>query len=177
MTKMNFKCRNGSDRRLALALVALGVLFRLLPHPGNFTPTAAIALFSGVALEAPLAFAVPLLVMVASDVLIGPHSLFWLVWLSFVLVTWLGQSVRERDGVLPVALAALGGSVLFFVVTNLGVFLFERMYARSAAGLVECFTMALPFFRNSLAGDLFYSLALFSVFELCRRGARAVRPS
>ena len=172
MAKMNFRSRNGSERRLALALVALGVLFRLLPHPGNFTPTASIALFAGVALEAPLAFTVPLLVMIASDLVIGPHPLFWLVWPSFMLVTWLGQSVRGRDGVLPVALATLGGSVLFFVVSNLGVFLFENMYPKSAPGLVECFVMALPFFRNSLAGDLFYSLVLFSLFELARRSIR-----
>ena len=175
MRKVDFRSQNGFEQITALVLIALGVVFRVLPHPDNFTPVTAIAVFSGVTLSPALAFTVPLIVMMASDLLIGPHPLFWLVWATFVLVTWLGQAVRAKNDLLPVAFATLGGSALFFVLTNLGVFLFQDMYPKSAAGLVECFALALPFFRNSLAGDFFYTAVLFLIFELARRGARAVR--
>lgn len=175
MGNLDFRSKNPSEQALALALVALGVFSRLAPHPDNVTPTAAIALFSGVALSGPLAFTVPLLVMAASDLFIGWHGLFWLVWPAFLLVTWLGQAVRGRSGALTVLWASFGGSVLFFILSNLGVFLFENMYPKSWAGLAECFEMALPFFRNSLIGDLAYSAALFSLFELSRRGIRALQ--
>lgn len=173
MTTPDFRSRNLSEQALALALVALGVFLRVLPHPDNVTPTAAIALFSGVALSGPLAFTVPLLVMAASDLFIGWHGLFWLVWPAFALVTWLGHAIRGRRGALSLVLASFGGSVLFFVISNLGVFLFEKMYPKTWAGLAECFTMALPFFRNSLIGDLAYTAAVFTLFELSRRGIRA----
>ena len=173
MGNLDFRSRNGSERVLALGLVALGVFSRVLPHPENVTPTAAIALFSGVALSGPLAFTVPLLVMAASDFFIGWHGLFWLVWPAFLLVTWLGQAVRVKNGAWPILLASFGGSILFFVLSNFGVFLFENMYPKSWAGLAECFEMTLPFFRNSLTGDLAYTAVIFSLFELSRRGMRA----
>jgi hypothetical protein len=173
-----FRSRARSENFIALALIGLGVFFRVIPHPDNFTPTAAIALFSGVVLPARLAFTVPLLIMMASDLLfIGLHPLYWLVWISFALVAWIGSSISEKEGVLPVGLAAFGGSVLFFVLTNFGVFLFQNMYPKSAAGLVECFTMALPFFRNSLFGDLFYTLILFSLFAAVRLAVRTPQKS
>lgn len=173
--KINFASRNGSERSIALALVALGVVFRLAPHPENVTPVAAIALFSGVTLSPALAFTVPVAVMMATDLFIGWHPLFWLVWPAFLLVTWIGQRVRGKEGALPVALASFGGSVLFFAVTNLGVFFFEKMYPKTWAGLVECFAMALPFFRNSLIGDLVWTAVFFSLFELARRGIRVLQ--
>jgi len=170
-----FKARTRSENLMALALIGLGIFFRVMPHPDNFTPTAAIALFSGVVLPAALAFTVPLLVMMASDLFIGLHPLFWLVWVSFALVGLIGSLIREKDGVLPVGLAVFGSSALFFIISNLGVFLFENMYPKSLAGLAECFTMALPFFRNSLLGDLFYSAVLFSLFAACRRAVHATQ--
>lgn len=172
-----FRSRSSSENLIALALIGLGVFFRVAPHPDNFTPTAAIALFSGVVLPAALAFTVPLLIMMASDLFIGLHPLFWLVWVSFALVGLIGSRVREKEGVLPIGLAVFGSSLLFFIVSNFGVFLFESMYPKSLAGLAECFTMALPFFRNSLLGDLFYSVVIFSLFAAARRALRAPQKS
>lgn len=172
-----FRSQTRTENLIALALIGLGVFFRVIPHPDNFTPTAAIALFSGVVLPAALAFTVPLLIMMASDLFIGLHPLFWLVWVSFALVGLIGSRIREKEGVLPVGLAVLGSSLLFFIVSNFGVFLFEGMYPKSLAGLAECFTMALPFLRNSLLGDLFYSAVLFSLFAAARRVVRAPQKS
>ena len=175
MKRINFRSQNPAETRLALALIILGVACRVLPHPENVTPTAALALFAGVTLSPALAFTVPLAIMIASDVFIGFHSLLWLVWPTFALVTWIGQRLRGQDGALPILLASFGSSLLFFVVTNLGVFFVDKLYPHSWAGLAECFTMALPFFRNSLLGDLAYTAAAFTLFGLALRRLRVVR--
>jgi hypothetical protein len=154
---------------LALALVTLGVLFRVLPHPDNFTPTMAIALFSGAVLAPSLAFSIPLLLMMASDLAIGLHPLFWLVWGSFLAVTLLGTWLKQRLGAGRMALATLSGSLFFFVTTNLGVFFFTAMYPKTWEGLLQCFAMAVPFFRNSLAGDVLYTFSFFAVYLAAQR--------
>jgi hypothetical protein len=169
---MIFRSENRHEEIAALFLAAAGVLLRLLPHPANFTPVMAVALFSGVALPASLALWVPLLVMIASDLVIGPHPLFWLVWGCFLLTAVLGVCIRPKAGAGRVFLATLAGSVIFFVVTNLGVFLFQDMYPKNISGVIECYVMALPFFRNTLLGDLFFSFCFFSVFFLAKNLAR-----
>ena len=161
---MTFRSENTTDRVLALLLIACGVFFRLMPHPDNFTPTMALALFSGVALPSTVALTVPLLVMMASDLVIGLHPLYWLVWGSFLAVVLIGLWVKKNPGVGRTLAAVLSGSVLFFVLTNLGVFLFEGMYPKNWEGFTRCYVMALPFFKNSLAGDLFYTFSLFGLF-------------
>ena len=161
---MRFESQKTSDQSLAVLLAVLGMLFRLAPHPENFTPTMAIALFSGVTLPPALALIVPLLVMMATDLVIGLHSLYWLVWASFAAVVLIGVRIRHSNGFFPIGAAAFSGSLIFFLTTNLGVFLFENMYPRTWQGLRECFVMAVPFFRNSLAGDMFYTVVFFSLF-------------
>lgn len=161
---MKLGSQNTTDQMIALALVVIGVLFRVMPHPDNFTPVMAIALFSGVVLPPSLALTVPLLIMMTSDLMIGLHPLVWLVWASFLAVVLLGFWVRKGEGLWRTLAAALSGSVLFFITTNLGVFLFQNMYPKNWQGFVQCYVMAIPFFRNTLAGDLFYTSVLFSLF-------------
>jgi hypothetical protein len=161
MTPMKIKDPRQS---LALALILLGVLFRALPHPDNFTPTTALVLFAGVTLGGWLAYAVPFAIMAVSDLWIGFHPLFWIIWPAFALIAWAGQKLRGKEGALSLFFASLGASVFFFAVSNLGVFLFEGMYPKTWAGLVECFVMALPFFRNSLASDLLYTGFAFGIY-------------
>ena len=165
---MTLRSENKFDQALALLLIACGVFFRVLPHADNFTPTMAIAFFSGAVLPPSLALTVPVLVMMASDLLIGLHDLFWLVWVSFLLVVLIGVWVRNHANVWSVAAGTLASSALFFFLTNFGVFLFENMYPKSWEGFVQCYTMALPFFRNSLASDLLYTFSLFSLFLAAR---------
>jgi len=165
---MIFRSENRQQQFLAFFLVFAGVLFRLLPHPENFTPVTAAALFAGVALPAGLAIFVPLLVMVISDLVIGPHPLFWLVWGCFFLTTLIGVRVRNEAQPGKIVLATVAGSTLFFVLTNLGVFLFQGMYPKNFSGLADCYILALPFFRNSLLGDLFFSFCFFGSFVLAK---------
>lgn len=158
-------------RALTLAaVILLAAASRLSPHPPNFTPIGAIALFGGAHFrERWLAFVVPLAAMVLSDVIIGWHRLVPLVYGSFVLTVVIGMWLRERKTLLPITGAALASSVLFFVLTNFGVWALGSMYPRTLAGLVGAYAAAIPFFRNTAAGDLFYTAVLFGGFGVLER--------
>ena len=164
-------------RLLALtAIVLAAAASRLTPHPPNMTSIAALALFAGAHFEdRRLAFAVPLSAMLLADVALGFHSGMPAVYLSFSLIVGLGLMLRGRRQPALIAGAALTGSILFFVLTNLSVWAFSAMYPRTLAGLGACYLAALPFFRNSLTGDLAYALLLFGGFALLERRYTALR--
>lgn len=158
-------------RTLAMiAVILLAAASRLLPHPPNFTPIGAIALFGGAHFrERWLAFVVPLAAMVLSDLIIGWHRLVPLVYGSFALTVVIGMWVRERKTLLPITGAAVASSVLFFALTNFGVWALGSMYPKTLAGLVAAYAAAIPFFRNTVTGDLFYAAVLFAGFALLER--------
>jgi hypothetical protein len=159
---------------MALFLVLIGMTYRILPHPENFVPISAIAIFAAATLPRAAAFTVPVAAMIASDLVIGPHDLFWLTWAAFALTGVLGVWVSKAMSVTRIAAASLAGSTFFFIVTNLGVFVFESLYPKTWAGLVDCFVKALPFYRNTIWGDLFFSAVFFGAYALA--GKRAARP-
>ncbi len=143
---------------------------RLLPHPPNFTPVMAMALFGGAYLTSNrAAFAVPLLAMLLSDLLIGLHNLLPVVYFCILLTTCIGLLLRSRKSLVAVTAAALGSSVLFFVITNFGVWYSGAIYPKSAEGLIACYVAAIPFFQNTLFGTLGYSAILFGGFYLAER--------
>ena len=156
----------------AFLMILAAVLIRVLPHPANFTPLTALALFSGAVLSPGLALTVPVAAMIASDLVLGAHPLFWLTWGCFVLTVPIGFWVRRRSGIFRIAAGTLAGSLFFFILTNLGVFLFQDMYPKNSAGLAECYAMALPFFRNSFLGDIFYAAVFFGVWNLAAKYSR-----
>ncbi len=154
----------------AFSLILLAALSRLLPHPANVAPITALALFGGVYLDRKFAFFVPLLAMVMSDYLIGFHSVIFWVYGSIVAIALLGLWLRKHKTVLSILGATIAGSILFFVVTNFGVWASAQVsYPHTMAGLAQCYVAAIPFFRNTLLGDLAYVGMLFGVFELVRR--------
>lgn len=171
---MIFRSENKLEQGVAIVLIILGVASRLLPHPGNFTAVVAVALFSGVTLSPGLALTVPLIVMAASDLFFEPHSLFLLMWGAFVLTTWIGIRLRGNPKFGRILLGSFAGSLLFYFISNLGVFIFQDMYPKTAAGLVQCYVMALPFLKNSLLANLLYVPALFGAFALAKQLSKSV---
>jgi hypothetical protein len=152
------------------ALIGAAALSRLLPHPPNFTPVAAMALFAGSCLSSGgLALAVPLTAMFAGDLVLGLHDQMPAVYLSFALTVGLGRLLRRRRRPVFVATAALLASLQFFVLSNLGVFVTGSLYPRTLEGLAACFVQALPFFGNTLLGDVLFTAALFGGFALLER--------
>ena len=160
---------------LLSAIVAAAAL-RLVPHPPNFTPIGAMALFSGAYLSRrSLAFAAPLAALLLSDLVIGFYPELLFVYVSVAATVLLGWAVPRRRTVLRVAAAAVAASVLFYLLTNFGVWLLMDYYPKTFAGLIACYVAAIPFFQNTLAGDRFYSGLLFGGFALLERAVPALR--
>jgi hypothetical protein len=164
---------------LVLVMILLATASRLIPHPPNFTPIGALALIAGACSPSRLgAFAVPLSALLVSDVALaalsgdisaGFHRLMPFVYGSFALIVLLGLWLRSRRAAASIAGATLAGSVLFFLVTNFGVWLFSSRYAKSAEGLLACYAAAIPFFRNTVLGDACYAAALFGAWALAEK--------
>ncbi|MCW2920513.1 MAG: hypothetical protein JWL76_387 [Thermoleophilia bacterium] len=156
-------------RITAALLVVVGVLLRLAPHPWNMTPVGASALFAGARLPLPVAIAVPVGTLAISDLLIGMHSLWWVTWGTVAITVVFGTVLRERTGPLAIGTVTVAGSLLFFLTTNVAVWVQGGMYPKTIGGLVECFVAAVPFFQNSLVGDLLWSGVLFGGWALATR--------
>jgi hypothetical protein len=155
--------------RLTILLCAIfaAAALRLVPHPPNFSPIDAMALFSGAYLgRRSLAFVAPLGALLLSDTLLGFYPGMEFQYLSVALIVLLGSSVLARKTALRVGGAAVASSILFFAITNFGTWLTSGMYPHSLAGLQACYVAAIPFFRNTIAGDLFYAAVLFGGFAL-----------
>jgi hypothetical protein len=161
---------------LAVALVVFGVAMRLLPHPANLAPVGAIALFGGAILPRKLAWWLPLAVMVVSDLIIGFYHGIVFTWAAFLLVGLYGMALRERSNWFRVPIGALGSAVIFFIVSNFGVWAEGRMYVHTWSGLVDCYTMALPFFRNTFFGDFMYGWLLFGLYAAALAYVRGRSP-
>lgn len=146
---------------IAAALRVSGIL------PLNFSPVAAIALFAGAMMGNRIAaFAAPLGIMFVSDLVLGFHDTMWAVYLSLTLVVGIGLVLRARPGMLHAMVGAVAGSVIFFLLTNAAVWMNGTIYSPGFAGLWESYVAGLPFYRNSLMGDLFFTVALFGTYEL-----------
>ncbi|MGB9468670.1 MAG: DUF6580 family putative transport protein [Candidatus Acidiferrum sp.] len=169
--KMNF---NKTALIYRISIVACFILFaafvRILPHPWNFTPVGAMALFSGAKLgRSWKAFLFPLIALFCGDLFVGFHRLMPVVYFSFCLSVWIGIAFRRRQSLKPLSAATFLGALQFFLITNFGVWALENFYPRSLAGLTNCFIAAIPHFGNTLAGDSFYALGLFGGFALLER--------
>ncbi|MDA0986953.1 MAG: hypothetical protein O3A55_05055 [Bacteroidetes bacterium] len=160
---------NKSSTFFIAAIILLAALSRLLPHLPNFTPIGAIALFSGTILKGKIRFIIPLLSLVISDLFLGFYSgLLW-VYSSFILMCLIGIWISRNYNLYRVASGTIFGSILFFIITNFGVWFKSGIYPLTKEGLVNCYIAAIPFFRNSFTGDIFYVSVLFFTYELIIR--------
>ena len=158
---------------LAAALLVIGVLSRVIFHAPNFTPVLALALFGGMYLKKRQALWMPLALMVISDLVIGMHDMMLLTWGSILLISALGYWQREKRSAGRVFGMSLVSAVLFFVVTNFGAWLV--MYPKTLEGFIQCYTLAIPFFRNSLVSTMVYSGVLFGVYEIVARSVKETK--
>jgi hypothetical protein len=157
-----------------LGLIALAVAARLLPHAANVTPLFAVTLFACAYLPRRWALAVPVTAMIGSDLIIGLHSGIAFTWTGMLVFALLGYGLRDRTGAFRVIGSALLGSVVFFIWTNFGVWLVGGLYPHTSSGLAQCYLAALPFFRNSLLGNVAFSGLLFAAYEWYRVRRRSV---
>lgn len=151
---------------IAVSLILLAVSLRVLPHPANFAPVAAVAIFGGAMLPRRFAVAVPLAAMMVSDLIIGLHDLIPITWGCYALIALASSLWMKKSSLARGLSLTLGGSVFFFVTTNLGVWWTSGMYAHTLEGFTRCFVLAIPFFRATLLSDLLYTGALFGLYAL-----------
>ncbi|HTG29598.1 MAG TPA: DUF6580 family putative transport protein, partial [Methylomirabilota bacterium] len=146
---------------LIVGMILFAAIMRIVPHPWNLAPVGAMALFSGAVIRnRVMAFLLPLLAMLAGDWFVGFHILMPVVYASFLISTALGFWVRERCSAVRVGGVVLLGAIQFFLITNFGVWAFSNFYPKTFAGLMACYAAGVPFFWNTLAGDVCYSALL-----------------
>jgi len=151
-------------------IIVFASITRLIPHPPNFTPIIAIGLFGGAYIHnRSLAILIPIGAMFLSDLLLGFHGTVYWVYGSLLLVVILGMVLINNVNIRNCTVVALSGSFLFFIITNFGVWLSSGYYPKNIDGILTCYTLALPFLANSMAGSLFYSAVMFGGYELLKR--------
>ena len=147
-----------------ISVISFAVLSRFLPHPPNFTPVAAIALLSSKGFNNRwIALLIPMIIMFVSDLVLGLHGSIPFVYGAFILISLFGSFVKKINiGVV------LSSSVIFFLVSNFGVWILY--YPSTFTDLVTCYTLAIPFFLNTILGDLFFSaLMIYSFYYMQKR--------
>lgn len=155
---------------LALVIVAIASALRIAPHPWNFTPVGAMALFSGAVIKNRcLALTAPLVALFAGDIFIGFHKLMLVVYASFLVSVAIGFWLRDRRTVTRITLATVLGAVQFFIVADLGVWALMPTYPHTWQGLLASYVAALPFLLNMLAGDAVYAILFFGAFAMAER--------
>jgi hypothetical protein len=159
-----------------MSMILAAAATRLIPHLPNMTSITAVALFGGAYFQdRRLAFVVPLTALFLSDLVLGLYSGMAVVYLSFVLIVGIGLWLRTRRQPALIAGAALFSALLFFGVTNFGVWAFGHLYPKTSSGLTACFAAAVPFLRNELIGDLVYTLIMFGGFAILERRFATLR--
>jgi hypothetical protein len=151
---------------IGVLLILLAVFSRLLPHPMNFAPLMAIALFGGFYFDKRIAPILPLTALVVSDYFLGFYEGIEWVYGSFLLVVIMGMIAKRFKSISVVYGTSLLGTTLFYLITNFAVWKSGVYYTLDFNGLVTCYIAALPFFRNAILGDLFYVTVLFGVYEM-----------
>jgi len=147
---------------LFIGCLGLILLYRLIPHPPNFTPVIAMALYL------PIFFglwSIPflLLAFAITDYLIGFHSLLIWTWGSLALV---GLFSQYGKNILSRLFATFLGAIIFFIISNFGVWYSGGLYDHTLEGLIKCYIMALPFFTNTLLSTIIFALLIeFIIFS------------
>ena len=158
------------NKPTALAISIGAIAVRLLPHPANLTPLGATAIFGGTKLARPWNYLAPLLILFVTDLFLGFHATMPYVYGSFILTVYIAEKFLTKAVTAKRLIAlATANALIFFLVTNFGVWLEGRLYPPTVAGLVESYAMGLPFLRNMLLGDLGYTLGLFGLYALAER--------
>ena len=172
---------------LIVLFIFFAALSRLIPHAPNFTPIGGMALFGAAYFTKKYwSFLIPLIALFLSDLVINNliypslypkyyqgFTLFTQGWYwyygAFALIACMGIFALKKIKPMNLLLSSVAASVVFFIITNFGTWASGTIYPMDASGLLASYTAGLPFFWNTLMGDLFYVLVLFGSFEYIQR--------
>lgn len=141
---------------LAITTIIALSLFRLIPHPPNFTPIFAISVFAGIKFKDNLfSYLVPILAMVVSDAIIGFHSGLIIIYVAIVFSAFIARKFNNIN------ISVLSSCIVFYLISNFQVWIMSSSYPKSLSGVLECYTLAIPFFGMTLLSTFFFSYILF----------------
>ncbi len=146
---------------LIISVIFLVSLTRIFPHPPNFTPILALAIFGGAYLPNRItAISLPIISMFISDLIIGFHSQIFTVYATIILLSILGHLMKTKN-FKNFAITGFTGSLIFFIITNFSVWLGGSLYPLTIDGIIQCYIMAIPFFHNTLISTMLFLTILF----------------
>lgn len=164
--------RSESTSPTAIVLTCIAALGRLIPHPANMTPIGASSLFGGAMVARPWNYLLPLLTMFVTDIFLGFHATMPYVYASIAIGVFLAESFLKKSANLKlVAIISVVNAVLFFIVTNFGVWASSTLYPKTTAGLYHCYVMGLPFLRNMVIGDVLFGVGFFAMYQYAHKTA------
>ena len=158
-------------------IILTAAFMRLLPHPPNFAPIGALALFSGAYLDKKYRFILPLMAMIISDIFLRFHADMPFVYASFILIILIGSQLKNKVNPARLLTVSIISSVLFFIITNFGVWATSEMYTKNFSGLMQSYAMGIPFFRNTFISDLLYSFVYFYGYQFIAKHISQISPS
>jgi hypothetical protein len=163
-------------RSLAIGLTALSVVGRLVPHAPNVTPVGGSCLFAGSRIPGWLAYVLPLAVLAATDPFVGGYTKGSIaIYACFLINVWLGRRMLRNATPIRIGATAFLGSLQFFLITNFMTWALPAarghagMYSADLSGLLQAYTMALPFWGRTLAGDLAFTAGIFAIHAVLSR--------
>jgi hypothetical protein len=160
------------------AIIFALALFRLLPHWPNVSPVAAMALFGGAYfVDKRVALIIPFVALFLSDLVLGLHNSMIFVYAGFALTVMIGFMLKNKVTFTNTSFAVIASSVLFFFLTNFGAWLTSPLYAKTAEGLMQAFVAGIPFFQNSLLGNMAYAMVIFGGYHLLQNNIAALKES
>jgi len=172
------KIKKNQKYFFAASIILLAAFSRFIPHPPNFTPIMAMSIFGGALFaDKKLAFLVPLIAMLITDLFLGFHSSMAFVYLAFAIGVFLGFLLHNDMKIKKLAVISITGSVIFYILTNFGFWLMGGLYPLSIDGLAQAYFFGLPFFSHtplemfgfSLLGDITYCFSIYGVIKLAER--------
>tara|TARA_B100000945_G_scaffold259231_1_gene217111 strand:- start:576 stop:1112 length:537 start_codon:yes stop_codon:yes gene_type:complete len=164
---MKIKCR--TNNLIIIAIIIFASISRLVPHPPNFTPILAIALFSGFQIKNRLlALSIPLVSMYISDIVLGYHITILWVYSSLFIISFIGVILSKYQSITSFILGLFSSSLIFFIVTNFGVWLTSTFYEPNIAGLLNCYIAGIPFYTNTMLSTFIYGIIFYVTFKLSK---------
>jgi len=153
-----------------ISLILILVFARLIPHPPNFTPIIAAAILSSYFFKnIYLSLMILLISMLLSDIFIGFHTNMFFVYAPLFLITFLFFNVRMKINSKSLFIFAFLGSLIFYLVSNFGVWLMSGMYEKNISGLMSCYVLAIPFFTNTILSTIIFSYPVLFVYKFINK--------
>ncbi len=151
----------------AWLLILVTSIGRLIPHLPNMTPMNGTALFGGSKLNRPWNYFLPIGIMLATDYFLGFHKTIIYVYVSFLISVFLGERfLANNQSAFKLSVIAISSSIIFFIITNFGVWQAGGLYPHTLAGLIDSYIMGLPFLGNMAVGDVVFTVGFFKLYEL-----------